>query len=147
MLVENLTHTKPDVTHFHIFGCGAYVFLPEEVCHNKLNPKSELMTFIGYPQGTKGYLFMRGQNNVLFTAIQALFDKTLYLKCPNMCHLAYTPAPDLPVGKQGEYNISLDDDENNDYGGGFNLNDQPPVPPSGRHGRASLPPDGGKLSA
>jgi transposase InsO family protein len=52
--VENLTHTKPDVTHFHVFGCGAYIFLPEEVHHNKLNTKSELMTFIGYPQALKG---------------------------------------------------------------------------------------------
>jgi len=26
------------------FGCGAYVFLPEEVRANKLTPKSELMT-------------------------------------------------------------------------------------------------------
>ena len=84
MPFENLKHTKPDVTHLHVFRCGAYVFLPEEVCVNKLNPKSELMTFLGYPQGTKGYLFMRGLNNVLFTAVQALFNETLFLKCPDM---------------------------------------------------------------
>ena len=122
MLVDNLMHTKPDVTHLHVFGCGAYVFLLEEVCHNKLNPKSKLMTFIGYPQGTKGYLFMRGLNNMLFTAVQALFNETLYPKCLDMHCPAYTPAPDPPVGKQGEYNIPPDDDENNDYGGGFDLN-------------------------
>ena len=77
MPFENLKCTKPDVTHLHVFGCGAYVFLPEEVHVNKLNPKSELMTFLGYPQDTKGYLFMREPNNVLFTAVQALFDETL----------------------------------------------------------------------
>jgi hypothetical protein len=115
---KNLEHTKPDVTHLHVFGCGTYVFLPEEVHHNKLNPKSELMTFIGYSQGTKGYLFMRSLNNVLFTAIQALFDETLYPKCPDMRHLEYTPAPDLPVGEQGEYNIPPDDDEFGGNGGG-----------------------------
>jgi hypothetical protein len=81
---ENLEHIEPDVTHLHVFGCGAYIFLPEEVCHNKLNPKSKLMTFIGYPQGVKEYLFMRSPNNVLFTAVQALFNKTLYPKCPDM---------------------------------------------------------------
>ena len=32
---ENLKHTKPDVTHLHVFGCGTYVFLLEEVCVNK----------------------------------------------------------------------------------------------------------------
>jgi hypothetical protein len=115
---ENLEHTKPDVTHLCIFGCGTYIFLPEEVRHNKLNPKSELMTFIEYPQGIKGYFFMRSPNNVLFTAVQALFNETLYLKCPDMHHPGYTPAPDLPVGKQSEYNIPPDDDEFGGNGGG-----------------------------
>ena len=85
MPFENLEHMKPDVTHLCVFRCGVYVFLLEEVCTNKLNPKSELMTFIGYPTGTKGYLFMRSPNNVLYTAVQALFDETLYPKCPYMC--------------------------------------------------------------
>ena len=120
--VELLDHTKPDVTHLHVFGCGAYIFLLEEVHHNKINPKSKLMTFIGYPQGVKGYLFMRSLNNVLFTAVQALFDKTLFTKCPNMRRPGYMPAPDQPDGEQGEYNIPLVDDENNGYGGG------PPFP-------------------
>ena len=84
MPFEKLEHTKPDVTHFCVFGCGAYVFLPEEVCTNKLNPKSELMIFIGYPQGTKGWIFMRGPNNVIFTVVQALFDETLFPTCPDM---------------------------------------------------------------
>ena len=116
MPFENLKRMKPDVTHLHVFGCGTYVFLLEEVCVNKLNPKSELMIFLGYPQGTKGYLFMRGPNNVLFTAVQALFDETLSLKCPDMHHPRYTPvAP--PVDAQGEYNIPPEDNENGDHGG------------------------------
>jgi hypothetical protein len=61
---------------------------------------------------------MRSPNNVLFTAIQALFDETLYPKCPDMCHLGYTPSPDQPDGEQGEYNIFLEDNENNGNGGG-----------------------------
>jgi Integrase core domain len=28
---ERLHHTKPDVAHLRVFGCGAYVFLPEDV--------------------------------------------------------------------------------------------------------------------
>jgi hypothetical protein len=132
---ENLEHMKPDVTHLRVFRCSAYIFLPEEVHHNKLNPKSELMTFIGYPQGIKGYLFMRSPNNVLFTAIQALFDETLYPKCLDMCHPGYTPAPDQPDGEQGEYNIPLDYNEFGRNGGG-------PLPPYGpaRGPRPQLPP-------
>ena len=79
-----LRKSKPSVAHFHVFGCGAYVFLPKEVRVNKLTPKSELMTFIGYSDGLKGYLFMRSPNNVVFTAVKALFDETMFPKCPEM---------------------------------------------------------------
>ena len=115
MPFENLKRIKPDVTHLCVFGCDTYVFLLEEVHVNKLNPKSELMTFLGYPQGTKGYLFMRGPNNVLFMAVQALFDETSFLKCPDMHHPGYTPV--APVNAQGEYNIPLEDNEKGGDGG------------------------------
>ena len=115
MPFENLKCTKPDVTHLCVFGCSAYVFLLEEVHINKLNPKSDLMTFFGYPQGTKGYLFMRGLNNVLFMAVQAPFDETLFPKCLDMCHPRYTPV--APVNAQGEYNIPPENSENGDDGG------------------------------
>ena len=53
---------------------------------------------------------------MLFTAVQALFDETLFLKCPDIHHPGYTPvAP--PVDAQGEYNIPPEDNENGDYGG------------------------------
>ena len=124
-----------------------YVFLLEEVHVNKLNPKSELMTFLDYPQGTKGYLFMRGPNNVLFTAVQALFDKTLFPKCPDMCHPGYTPvAP--PVDAQGDYTIPPDDNENEDDGGadlylapaGRYVPCQAPQPPARPQGPPTCPP-------
>ena len=116
MLFENMEHTKPDVTHLCVFGCGVYVFLPEEVRTNKLNPKSELMMFIGYPAGTKGYLFMRSLNNVLYTAVQALFDETLYLKCLDMRRPGFTPLTP-PVGFEGESSNISPDGENDNYGG------------------------------
>ena len=69
---------------------------------------------------------MRGLNNVLFTAVQALFDETLFLKCPDMRHPRYTPV--APVNAQGEYNIPLEDNESGDDGGAPCW----PAPP-GRH--------------
>jgi hypothetical protein len=56
MLFKKLHHTKPDVAYLRVFGCGAYVFLPEDVQSNNLSPRSELMTFIGLIEGTKGYI-------------------------------------------------------------------------------------------
>ena len=52
---------------------------------------------------------------MLFTAIQALFDETLFLKCLDMCCPGYTPV--APVNAQGEYNIPSEDNENGDDGG------------------------------
>jgi hypothetical protein len=94
---------------------------------NNLSPRSEMMTFIGIIEGTKGYIFMRSPNNIVFTAIQALFDETLFPKCPNMRHLGYTPVGLPPDDLQGEHNGPLDD-ENGGYGGGLPLI---PVGPAG----------------
>ena len=48
---------KPKISHLRVFGCGAYMYLPNEVCANKLTPCSELMIFIGYKDN--GYRFIR----------------------------------------------------------------------------------------
>ena len=87
------------------------------------------MTFIGYPGGTKGYLFMRSPNNVLYTAVQALFDETLYLKCPDMHRPGFTPFMP-PVGFEGESSNISPDGENDDYGGAdFDIQGQVPGEP------------------
>jgi hypothetical protein len=92
--------------------------LPEDVQSNNLSPRSELMTFINLSEGTKGYIFMRSPNNNVFTAIQALFDETLFPKCPTMHRLGYTPVGLPPDDLQGEHN-GPSDDENGEYGGGL----------------------------
>jgi hypothetical protein len=122
MPFERLHRTKPDVAHLRVFGCGAYVFLPKDVQSNNLSPISEMMTFIGIVEGTKGYIFMRSPNNVVFTAIQALFDETLFPKCPSMRRLGYTPVGLPSDDLQGEHNRPPDN-ENEDHGGGL-----PPLP-------------------
>jgi hypothetical protein len=121
-LFERLHHAKPDVAHLRVSGCGAYVFLPEDVRSNNLSPRSQLMTFIGLSKGTGGYIFMRSPNNNVFTAIQALFDETLFPKCPNMHRVGYTPVGLPPDDLQGEHNGPLDD-ENGKHGG-----ELPPIP-------------------
>ena len=70
---------------------------------------------------------MRSPNNVLFTAVQALFDETLYPKCPNMRCLGYIPSQ-IPDEEMGEYNIPPDDE--NEEHGGMDLPDlpMPPLP-------------------
>ncbi len=78
---ELLNGTKPDISQLRIFGCGAYVFLPPKICKNKLLPKSELMIYLGVGAGNHNHKFMCLPNNVIFTAAQVLFDKSLFPKC------------------------------------------------------------------
>jgi len=58
MPMESLIKVKLDLSELHVFSCGAYVFLPKEVRANKLAPRLELMTYIGYETGIKGWCFM-----------------------------------------------------------------------------------------
>ena len=55
---ENIFSKKPDVQYFKTFGCLAWVYKPKEIHKNKLDPRSEAMTFIAYDTGEKAYKFM-----------------------------------------------------------------------------------------
>jgi len=75
------TGEKPKISHLHVFGCGAYVYLANKVHANKLTPCSELMIFIGYEDN--GYRFIcHTQENVIFCSTQAIFDERHFPRCP-----------------------------------------------------------------
>ena len=74
---------KPKIDHFRVFGCGAYVFLPDAMRKNKLSSNTELMIFLGY-ENEKNYVFMRHtQGNVVHMSPNAVFNETFFPKCPN----------------------------------------------------------------
>ena len=79
---EILTNIRPSVGHLRVLGCAAYIFIPAEVQTNKLAPKSELMVYLGSHPGGKGWIFMHGPNNVIFSAAHALFDESMFPQCP-----------------------------------------------------------------
>ena len=51
---ENFSSRKPDLSHLKVFGCIAYVHVPDEL-RTKLDPKAEKCIFIGYSLEQKGY--------------------------------------------------------------------------------------------
>ena len=51
---EKFSSKKPDLSHLKVFGCIAYVHVPDEL-QTKLNPKAEKCVFIGYSLEKKGY--------------------------------------------------------------------------------------------
>ena len=77
---EATTGEKPDISTMRVFGCGVYVYIPPTRRPNKLSPKLELMVFLGETGGMKGYYFMCS-GNVIFHAVQTLFDKEFYPRC------------------------------------------------------------------
>ena len=72
--LENLTGKKPDISYLHVFGCEAWVFIPQEKCSDKLSPKSEHMTFIGYEQNSKAYKFMTSTNSIVISSQATFFE-------------------------------------------------------------------------
>jgi hypothetical protein len=85
------------VDHLRVFGSGAYVYLPENVRKNKLAPKSELMAFIGYQNGIKGFKFMRLHNNSIFLGGKAQFDEKMFPLCKNKEHRPQRHQPEEPI--------------------------------------------------
>ncbi len=77
---EVFNNKQPDVSYFRVFGCGAYVFIPKNRRKNKLSPKREAMTFVGYDVGSKSYLFM-DNNNTICSSPDATFDEQWFPKC------------------------------------------------------------------
>src|SRR6201994_664877 len=71
---QNFFGKVPNVKYFRTFGCLAWVWTPEEIRANKLTPRAQPMTFIGYEKGTKGWMFMRKDNSI-FIGANALFNE------------------------------------------------------------------------
>ena len=78
---ESVNRIKPDISHLHVMGCAAYVFLHEDQHQNKMSPHAKLMIFIGFTDGMKGWKFMRS-TNAIFHATQVVFDESTFLHCP-----------------------------------------------------------------
>jgi len=100
---EWFTGERPSIGRLRVLGCGAYVFIPSEIRENKMAPKAELMVFLGMHSGGKGYVFMRGPNNIVFSAAHATFDESLFPRCPkrtlqNNTRLQDVAPPVAPCG-------------------------------------------------
>ena len=76
-----LNNEIPDISHLKVFGCSAYVHISKACQVNKLSPKGELMIYLGRGPGMKANIFMCTPNT-LFYLDKALFDETLFPRCP-----------------------------------------------------------------
>ena len=68
---------KPSLKHFRIWGCPAHVLKNKS---GKLEPRSELCIFVGYPNGIIGGLFYSHQDKKVFVSTNATFLEHDYMK-------------------------------------------------------------------
>ncbi|KAL8512357.1 hypothetical protein ACS0TY_018729 [Phlomoides rotata] len=73
---ELWTGPKPSLRHMRIWGCLAYVLDKEA---DKLEPRSELRLFEGYPRGTKGGLFYSPKDQRIVISTHSTFLEDDYM--------------------------------------------------------------------
>jgi len=69
-----LTGYRPDIGHFKVFGCIAYVHVPDEL-RRKLDPKAEKCIFIGYAQDRKAYKCYNPNTRQVVISRDVVFDE------------------------------------------------------------------------
>jgi hypothetical protein len=71
---EKFTGKKPDISHFKMFGCIAYVHVLDEK-RSKLDPKTEKCIFIRYSLEQKGYKCFNPSTRKLQVSRDVVFDE------------------------------------------------------------------------
>ncbi|MCO5568785.1 hypothetical protein L7F22_022485 [Adiantum nelumboides] len=71
---EKYIRKKPDLSHSKVFGCIAYVHIPDELC-KKLDPKAEKCIFVGYSNEQKGYGCYNPSTHELRVSRDVVFDE------------------------------------------------------------------------
>ena len=71
---EKFTGKKPDLSHLKVFGCLAYVHIPDEL-RSKLDPKAEKCVFIGYSLEQKGYRCYNPLTREIRVSRDVVFDE------------------------------------------------------------------------
>jgi len=137
---EALRNIKPDVSHFHVFRCGAYVFLPEDVQANKLSPKSETMVYLGQPASYKGFCFYHITTGCIFISATTVFDETFFLCCPDGKQRHFTELGDILPTENKYPDDPIDQSNENNFG------DNPLFPPENDDHPLSSPPSKPEVS-
>eukprot|EP00249_Psilotum_nudum_P025147 c29390_g1_i1 orf=407-4477(+) len=72
--IEAYTGIKPSVSHFRVFGCTAFMHVPDER-RTKLDSKSVKMIFVGYSTNTKGYRLMDPTTHKISVSRDVVFEE------------------------------------------------------------------------
>lgn len=92
----------PDVSYFKVFGCHAYIFIPQEDHHGKLSPKAEEAIFIGYKKGSKAFQFWSKTKSCIIVSSTATFNES---DLPNCSRDQEDKRPSIPINPNMTYNL------------------------------------------
>src|ERR1044072_1978245 len=70
-------HHDPTYTHLHVFGCFCYPLFPATTIH-KLQPRSTMCVFLGYPLHHKGYKCFDLSRHKVTISRHVIFDETRF---------------------------------------------------------------------
>jgi len=130
---ETLRSDKSDVSHLHVFGCGAYVFLSEDVRANKLSSKSETIVYLGQPAGYKGFCFYHITTGCIFISTTTVFDETFFPHCPDGKQRHFTELDDMLPTENRYPDDPIDQSDENNFGDNLPFplenDDHPPSSP------------------
>ena len=90
--VELWNGCKPSMRHLHIWVCPTHVLKGKS---NKLQSKTEVVFFVGYPKGTVGGLFYSHKDNKVFISTNAKFLENDYMN-------NYTPRSRVVLAEMNE---------------------------------------------
>jgi hypothetical protein len=83
--VDNMTpyecfyEKKPDVSHFRVFGCKAYMHVPKEN-RRKWDSKTKKCIFVGYSITSKGYRLYEPISRKICISRDVLFDEDQFIQ-------------------------------------------------------------------
>jgi hypothetical protein len=117
---------RPDVSYFRIFGCLAYVLIPKKK-RKALEVHSHKCIFVGYPEGTKAWLFWDPEDRKFITSSHAVFDERYF---PGNSPINLSQMPTAPDSSEFS-----DDGGDDDVPPPISMQ-PPPAPPAPPH----LPP-------
>ena len=117
--IELWTGNIPDVSYFRVFGCKAYVHVPEGK-RRKLDPRAIEMMFIGYEPGSKGYRLWNPTTRAIVLSRDVTFDERSF---PAKASSPPSAPPTRPLVLDGPALITLPVSEQR--------GSAPPVPPAG----------------
>ena len=80
---EAWSKIKPDVSHFHVFGCDAWAHILDEKW-KALQPKSEKCIFVGYSEDVKGYRLLQPHSYDIIIRRDVKFNENLLAYEPNL---------------------------------------------------------------